>query len=299
MRSVEPKKREPLFECLTVVGVGLIGGSLARAVRHLGLVERILGVGRGQPNLRKALELGVIDEIASGIPDGVSRADIVVLATPVCSIPGLLEEAAPFLRPGAVVTDVGSVKEPIVKEAERIFGAPNPFVGGHPIAGTEHSGVEASFPGLFQGRKCVLTPSRTTDASALERVKTLWIQVGAQVVTMGGAEHDRIMGVVSHLPHIVAYALVATVDRVDRSSGDAYGFAAGGFGDFTRIASSHPEMWRDICIMNRDMVLDAIEKFSACLGELKTFVEKEDAESLAREFAQARRARARILNRAT
>ncbi len=292
--SVNTTPPRPFFERLTIVGVGLIGGSLARAVRQRGLAGYITGMGRGEENLKKALELGVIDDIAHSIPEGISSADLIVLATPVCTIPPLLKAIAPFLRPGAIVTDVGSVKGPIVEAADRVYGPHNPFVGGHPIAGTEHSGVEASFPSLFEKRKCILTPSPTTNTNALETIKLLWTEVGADVVTMEVVEHDMIMGVVSHLPHIVAYALVNTVDRVDRSVQNVYGFTAGGFKDFTRIASSHPEMWRDICLMNREMILEAIDHFSSCLSEMRTFVEQRDAEGLTKAFLNARNARLRI-----
>jgi prephenate dehydrogenase len=288
-RATEHRARLPH---LAIVGVGLIGGSLARAVRERALVSRITGIGRGEKSIQKALELGVIDEMTTDVSQGVASADLIVLAAPVESIVSLLREITHSIKPGAIVTDVGSVKGPIVREADRLFQVPSPFVGGHPIAGTENSGVEASFSTLFQKRKCILTPTTETDMQALEKVKLLWTEVGSEVICMDVDEHDKIMGIISHLPHIVAYALVNTVDRIDPKGDTIYRFSAGGFKDFTRIASSHPEMWRDICLMNRDAILEAVEAFTATLYELKEMVKNTDGEGLERAFENSRRVRA-------
>jgi len=274
----EPPERAstPLFETMAVVGVGLIGGSLARAVRERGLVSRIVGLGRGRENLRKALELGVIDAMETDWGKGMRDAGLVVLATPVESIMQLLPKIGTLCADDTVVTDVGSVKGSIVREAERTLTRPSRFVGGHPIAGTENSGVEASFSSLFTDRKTILTPTDGTDPEALDRVRRLWEEIGSNVVVMDTENHDRVMGFVSHLPHIVAYALVH---------------------DFTRIASSHPEMWRDICLMNREALLEAVDSFALTLDKFKAMISAEDGKGLEEHFDQCRRTRASLLKK--
>jgi len=281
----------PMIQTLAIVGVGLIGGSLARCVKERGLAARIVGLGRGERNLRRALELGVIDVMETDLARGVSDADVVVLATPVTNLAAMLARTAALVRPGAVVTDVGSVKVPIVREAESRFPRPCRFVGGHPVAGTEHSGVEASFAGLFQNRKCILTPTERTDPQATRTVADLWRAVGSQVVTLDADVHDRVMGFVSHLPHLVAYALVNTIRDAESREGNLLDFTAGGFRDFTRIASSHPEMWRDICVMNRDALLEALQAFSRTIEELRRLVSARNGEGLEESFRQARQLR--------
>jgi prephenate dehydrogenase len=288
-----PKRAsEPLFKTMTVVGVGLIGGSLARAAREHGLVSRIIGLGRGQENLRRARELGVIDATETDWHKGLRDAEIVVLATPVESIVQLLPRLAPLCQDETIITDVGSVKGSIVREAERTLPTPGRFVGGHPIAGTENSGAEASFATLFVDRKTILTPTERTDPEALGKVRRLWEAVGSTVVLMDTEHHDRVMGFVSHLPHVVAYALVHTVYSEDQREGNLAGFSAGGFLDFTRIASSHPEMWRDICLMNRDALLEALESYALTLDKLKELILAKDGKGLEEHFAQCRLARA-------
>lgn len=294
-RGSPERAAEPLFESMAVVGVGLIGGSLARAARERGLVSRIIGLGRGEKNLRRALELGVIDVMETDWSKGIPDAELVVLATPVESIVQLLPRIASLCGDESIVTDVGSVKGSIVHEAERILPAPGRFVGGHPIAGTENSGAEASFASLFTDRKTILTPTDRTDPEALERVRHLWKAVGSTVVLMDTDQHDRVMGFVSHLPHIVAYTLVHTVYSVDQREGNLARFSAGGFLDFTRIASSHPEMWRDICLMNRDALMEAVESFSLTLERFKVLISEKDGQGLADHFAQCRRVRADLL----
>lgn len=291
-----PKRAaEPLFETMAVVGVGLIGGSLARAARERGLVSRIMGLGRGHENLRRALDLGVIDAMETDWGKGLRGADLVVLATPVESIVQLFPKIATLCEDDALVTDVGSVKGTIVEEAERTLPGPSRFVGGHPIAGTENSGVDASFSSLFTDRKTILTPTERTDQGALDRVSRLWEGVGSNVVVMDTENHDRVMGFVSHLPHIVAYALVHTVYSEDRPEGNLARFSAGGFRDFTRIASSHPEMWRDICVMNREALLEAVDSFAATLDRFKALISAKNGKGLEEHFDQCRRVRADLL----
>lgn len=286
----------PFFETMTVVGVGLIGGSLARAAREGGYVSRIIGLGRGEENLRRALDLGVIDRMETDWEKGLKGSELVVLATPVESIVQLLPKISSLCGHDTLVTDVGSVKGEIVRGAEEILPFPERFVGGHPIAGTEHSGVEASLPSLFTDRKTILTPTERTDPEATQKVRRLWEAVGSTVVLMDTDHHDRVMGFVSHLPHIVAYALVHTVYFEDQKEGNLAKFSAGGFLDFTRIASSHPEMWRDICLMNREALLKAVASYARTLKELEAMISAGDGKGLEEHFAQCRRIRAGLLN---
>jgi prephenate dehydrogenase len=277
-----------LFERMAVVGVGLIGGSLAKAVREKRLVHEVLGIGRSEERLESARTLGIIDRYATRMDETVGEADLAVVAGPVGVIVDLIREMIPFLKKGTIITDVGSVKKKIVEEVETFMPDSLYFVGGHPIAGTENSGFEASFSTLFEGRKCIITPVSTTNSRALERVKELWTRVGSTVACMDGEEHDKIFAAISHLPHIVAYSMVNSLLKVEGFEKNIFSFSAGGFKDFTRIAASHPVMWRDIALMNRDKLLSAIELFQEYLEGLKEAIEKEDAETLFSEFQKSR-----------
>lgn len=285
----------PFIERLAVIGVGLIGGSLARVLREKGAVGEIIGIGRGEDNLRKAVELGVVDRYATDVRAGVEGADMVFLATPVRTIVALVAEIAPYLAPGCIVTDGGSVKEEIVVQCERLMPPATFFVGGHPIAGTEHSGVEASFSSLYQGRRCIITPSAGTDEKALEKVVRMWQLAGSEVVLMDAAKHDRILAAISHLPHMVAYALVNAVGGYDRFDESILTYSAGGFRDFTRIASSDPVMWRDIALMNRDSLLEMMEFFGDYLSRLRELIDRGDGSALEEFFARSKEQRDAIL----
>jgi prephenate dehydrogenase len=284
-----------LSKCMTVVGVGLIGGSLARVLREKGAVGEIVGVGRKEPNLRRAVELGVIDRYSQDPGEGVRGADLVFLATPVCSMTSLLRKIAPFLSPGCIVTDGGSVKETVVAACEPLMPAGTYFVGGHPIAGTEKSGVDASFSTLFQGKRCIVTPTRSTDSQALDTVVRMWETAGSEVVRMDSARHDRIVAAISHLPHMVAYSLVNAVDGYDRMNESILSFSAGGFRDFTRIASSDPAMWRDIALMNREAILELMDSFSGYFDRLRALIETGDGDALEEFFAESKKTRDAII----
>jgi prephenate dehydrogenase len=285
----------PLIERLCVVGVGLIGGSLARALRQQGEVAEIVGVGRGEENLRRAVELGVIDRWTADPVQGVAGADMVFLATPVCTIAPLVSRLAPALAPGAIVTDGGSVKEEIVRGCEPLMPEGTFFVGGHPIAGTEHSGVEASFATLYHGRRCILTPTGSTAPEALEKVRLMWQLAGSEVVVMDPHKHDRVVAAISHLPHMVAYSLVNAVGSYDRFDENILTYSAGGFRDFTRIASSDPAMWRDIALMNREAVLEMMDYFSRHFARLRELVEAGDGAGLQGFFQESKASRDAIL----
>ncbi|MBF0171179.1 MAG: prephenate dehydrogenase/arogenate dehydrogenase family protein [Nitrospinae bacterium] len=280
----------PLFSRALFAGVGLIGGSLALAAREAGLIGTAVGYGRNRETLEQALALGIVDEIATDPAAACAGADLLFVATPVESVAGLVERLAPHLPDGCVVTDGGSVKGAIVERLARLDPR-LPFVGGHPVAGTEKSGPQAAFATLYKDRYTILTPVADTDPGALAKVARLWEGVGAKVVTMTPADHDRALAMISHLPHLTAYALVDTLaegdpdDRVGR-------FIAGGFKSTTRIAASDPAMWRDIFSMNRAATLDAVRMFAAHLARFADAIEEERYDDL---LAMLRRARERKL----
>jgi len=284
-----------LVKRLAVIGVGLIGGSLARVLREKGAVSEVVGVGRGEANLKRGVELGVLDSYCLDPRDGVKGADVVFIATPVCTIPKIVAEIAPYLEPGCIVTDGGSVKESVVAACEPLMPAGTFFVGGHPIAGTEHSGVEASFATLYQGKRCIVTPTERTDPAALAKVVEIWKIAGSAVPLMDPALHDRVVAAISHLPHMVAYSLVNAVDGYDRAGADLLTFTAGGFRDFTRIASSDPVMWRDIALTNREAILETMDFFSEYLGKLRVMVAEGDGCALEAFFRNSKQKRDAIL----
>ena len=289
------RHNKPLIKRLAVIGVGLIGGSLARILREKGEVGEIIGIGRGEANLQKAVELGVVDRYELDPVAGVAGADVVFLATPVRTIAGLVAQIAPSLSPGCVVTDGGSVKEEIVVECERLMPSGAYFVGGHPIAGTEHSGVEASFATLYLGKRCIITPTAQTSPEALQKVVRMWEIAGSDVVQMDVEKHDRVLAAISHLPHMVAYALVNAVGGYDKFEESILNYSAGGFRDFTRIASSDPVMWRDIAIMNRESLLEMMDFFGRYLAQLREMVALGDGQGLEEFFARSKQQRDAIL----
>jgi len=279
---------------LLVIGVGLIGGSLARALRRAGHVGEIVGLSRSQEHLAQARALGVIDEVAGGY-GAASDADVVVVATPVGVTGAVLAELRPHLGPGTVVTDVGSVKGSVIAAARESLGdAFARFVPGHPIAGTERSGVEASFASLFDGRRVVLTPDADTSRDSRALVRAMWEAAGARVVELDAERHDEVFARTSHLPHVLAYALVDCLAG-GRDGSAMFEFAAGGFFDFTRIASSDPGMWRDICASNRTQVVAALREYRAALDDALHALESGDAARLQAMFARAKEARDSLL----
>ncbi len=281
------------IENLCVIGVGLIGGSLARALREAGYCSRITGSGRDEKNLRRAVELGVIDDYRLSAGEAVRHADMVVVAVPLGAIRGVFEAVAGELKPGAILTDVGSAKGSVVADACAVFGAmPPTLVPGHPIAGTERSGVEASFSTLYRQRRIILTPVASTSEQATAAVRAMWQAAGAEVETMTVEHHDMVLAATSHLPHMLAYVLVDALSRL-KDKDEIFRYAAGGFRDFTRIASSDPTMWRDICVANKEAIVDMIQSFREDLDELSHAIEQADAAHVFDIFSRAKAARDR------
>lgn len=280
---------------LAVVGVGLIGGSLALALKEAGAVGQVVGIGRGRPNLEKALELGLVDQVTQDLAAGVTDADVVFLATPVLTLGPAAEQAMPHLKPGAILTDGGSVKQDVIDAIEPHLRPDVQFVPGHPIAGTENSGAEAAFATLYHNRRCILTPTARTDSQALATISEMWQVVGSDVVIMDVEKHDRVLAAISHLPHMVAYALVNAVGAYDRYDENILDYSAGGFRDFTRIASSDPTMWRDIALTNRAALVEMMEQFETFFAELKDDVATGSAERLFEFFFRSKQNRDAIL----
>jgi prephenate dehydrogenase len=284
-----------LFERAVIAGVGLIGGSLAMAGKERGLFRKTVGFGRTRRTLEKALELGVVDEIHDDIAQACAGADLFFAAAPVESIIPLCLKAAQSLPPDCVITDGGSVKGKLTAELTEKLPNPSRFVGGHPIAGTEKSGPESAFSTLYENRYTILTPTSVTSPDALRKVRAMWEGVGSKVVEMTPQEHDRALAVISHLPHVAAYALVETLMVMDPDNAFR-GFAAGGFRDTTRIAASHPEMWRDIFSMNTDEVVNAIREYEKSLAGMRKAIEEGDFSGLTKRLEKARSARLEMEN---
>ncbi len=280
---------------LAVVGVGLIGGSLALALKEAGAVGEVIGIGRGLANLEKALELGVVDRYTQDLAEGVADADLVFLATPVLTLAQVAAAAAPHMKPGAVLTDGGSVKASVAEAIEPLMPEGVHFVPGHPIAGTENSGAEAAFATLYRGRRCIITPTEKTDAAALDLVTRVWKTAGSEVVLMDVIKHDRVLAAISHLPHMVAYSLVNAVGSYDRYEENILEYSAGGFRDFTRIASSDPTMWRDIALTNREALLEMMDRCEAFFAELKEDVRQGEGDKLYEFFLRSKELRDGIL----
>lgn len=281
---------------LAIIGVGLIGGSLARALNAAGACSNIVGYDSDLASLEKAVDLGVITGCSSDIAVVVADADIVVLATPLSATEPLLRELAGVLEAGTIVTDTGSAKGSVVRTARAVLGDKSrQFIPGHPIAGTEQSGVEASFPELFRDHLVILTPLEENDPAALRLVTRMWESCGATVLSLSINHHDQVLAATSHLPHMLAYALVACLAEMDESE-EIFRFSAGGFRDFTRIASSSPEMWSDVCIANRENLLQVIDSFKSCLDIISGYIEAGDREHLLELFSRAKDSRDRYLS---
>lgn len=279
---------------LAIIGVGLIGGSLSMGLKKVGAVKHVIGYGRSVDNLRLAKKLGVIDSIAASAGEAVRAADIVIIATPVGAMPQLFFEISPAITADKIISDVGSVKSGIVCAARDCLGAMLPrFVPAHPVAGKEHSGVSAASAALYKNHKVVITATAETSAQAVETIEKMWQAVGAGVVHLGVEEHDRVLSITSHLPHLLAYAMVdlfATSKDRDKCGQ----MIAGGFYDSTRLASSDPVMWRDICEMNRDAILQSIASYKQTLDAIVLLIKRRDQQGLQQLFEKAKSIRAMV-----
>ncbi len=284
----------PAAPRLLIIGVGLIGGSLARAARAQGLFREVIGVSRSAATLAQALSMGVVDRVEENLSIAareLGAGDIVVICVPTLSVAQILEQLARCLAPSVTITDVASVKGSVIMAAQSAYGfMPPQLVPGHPIAGSEQSGVAAARGDLFVDHQVILTPHAATEPEHLQRVRNLWQQVGAVVSEMSVEEHDEVLAATSHLPHMLAYTLVDTLSGMDEKR-EIFRYAAGGFRDFTRIAGSDPTMWHDIALANRDALLDVLARLQSRLNVLSTAIDTGDSDFLLNMFSRARDAR--------
>jgi cyclohexadieny/prephenate dehydrogenase len=280
------------FRRVAIVGVGLIGSSMARAMRRHGLAETLVGCARSEATRRTVLDLGICDAAVADAAEAVAGCDLVVLAVPVGANAPIAEAMAPGLEKGAIVTDVGSVKQAVIRDVGPFLPDGVHFVPGHPIAGTERSGPEAGFAELFEERYCLLTPPPGTDAGAVERVAWLWRRMGSMVDVLEPGHHDMVLAITSHLPHLIAYTIVHTATGLEESTRqEAIKYSAGGFRDFTRIAASDPVMWRDVFLNNKEAVLEMLQRFSEDLTALQRAIRWGEGEVLEDLFRRTREIR--------
>lgn len=273
------------FRKVAIFGVGLIGASFALAMKKRGLCGTVSGFGRKEANLANAKARGVIDSFDLDPVRAAADADLVLFAVHTGAFAHIAGKIAGSLTEGAIVTDVGSVKGNLVYEMERILSGRAFFVGGHPIAGGEKSGIDTADAGLFEGRRCIITPTAGTDRATLEVLVSLWRSLGSEVVTMSPEEHDRVLGAVSHLPHIIAYEMVNAAGEIDQSY---LKYSGTGFRDITRIAASSPELWRDVCMLNRENLVQFIDVFMRRIEAVRGYLQSVDAESLEEDFRKAK-----------
>ena len=287
-----------MFKRLCVIGTGLIGGSIARAARAQGLCEEIVAFGREKnlPNLQLAKDIGVIDRFYTDMAGALEHADLVILATPVGSMQSIFESIKPFWNSHAIYSDAGSTKGSVIDAISSVFGeVPANFVPAHPIAGAERSGVDASTVDLFKNRRLILTPLESTDKTAVEKLTAFWQKIGSIVSVMSVEHHDTVLAATSHLPHILAFALVGLLGRKDEQR-EIFKYAAGGFKDFSRIASSDPTMWQDICLANKTEIIPLIQQFQTELSQIEQMLQHEQTQQLFDTFTYARNARQRFLD---
>ncbi|KAA0577686.1 prephenate/arogenate dehydrogenase family protein [Azospirillum sp. Sh1] len=286
-----------LFDRVAIIGIGLIGSSLARALAEYGIARQVVCADRSAEACAKALELGIVAEASTDPATALAGADLVILSTPVGSYAAVAEVIGPLLKRGTIVTDVGSVKQAALRDIGPHLPDGVHLIPGHPVAGTEHSGPEAGFATLFQGRWCILTPPTGSDRHALERVTELWRRVGSTVEIMEASHHDRVLAITSHLPHLIAYTIVGTAsDLEEDTKSEVIKFSAGGFRDFTRIAASDPVMWRDVFLNNREAVLEILQRFTEDLTALQRAIRWGEGQQLQDHFTKTRAVRRGIID---
>jgi len=284
------------FDRIALIGFGLIGGSIARAAREQGLAKEIVVTARSAKTRARVMELGIVDRVVETNAEAAEGADLVILCIPVGACGAVAAEIAGHLKPGAIVSDVGSVKGAVVKEMAPHLPAGVHFVPAHPVAGTEHSGPDSGFAELFINRWCILTPPEGTDPKAVERLRAFWAGIGAKVEIMTPEHHDMVLAITSHLPHLIAYTIVGTADELEGvTQSEVLKFSAGGFRDFTRIAASDPIMWRDVFLTNKDAVLDMLGTFTEDLSKLTRAIRRGDGEALFEHFTRTRAIRRGIV----
>lgn len=289
--------KEYLFDKVALIGIGLIGSSLARVFRERHIVRHISVAARSQATLDRVAELGLADSIHDSLPAAVEGADLVILCAPVGSYDAIAEAIGPHLPPGTIVSDVGSVKQAVIRDVDQYLPDGVHFVPGHPIAGTEKSGPDAGFAELFDGRWCILTPPPGADHRAVEAITELWRRCGSMVEIMEAGHHDKVLAITSHLPHLIAYTIVGTATDLEESErAEVVKFSAGGFRDFTRIAGSDPVMWRDVFLNNREAVLEMLQRFSEDLSRLQRAIRWGEADMLEDLFRRSRDVRRNIID---
>ena len=285
-----------LFERVALIGIGLIGGSIARDLAELGLAREIVVSTRSAETLKRAEELGLGTRYEASAAEAVKDADLVIVSVPVGASGAVAEQIAGNLKPGAIVTDVGSTKASVIAQMRPFMPDDVHFIPGHPIAGTEKSGPDAGFTGLFKGRWCILTPLPGTDEAALERLRLFWETLGSRVDQMDPEPHDKVLAIVSHLPHIIAYNIVGTADDLETvTESEVIKYSASGFRDFTRLAASDPTMWRDVCLHNKDAILEMLARFSEDLAYLQRAIRWGEGDKLFDLFTRTRAIRRSIV----
>ena len=290
------KKSDVMFERVAFIGIGHIGSSMALAMRRAGLVGSIIACDKSAAHRKTALKLKIVDEATADSAKAVKGADLVVIATPISTNGPIAKAIAPYLKQGAIVTDVGSVKQDVIAAVAPHIPKGVIFVPGHPLAGTEHSGPQAGFAALFDGRWAVLTPLPRTPAKAIAKVTALWKRMGAKVDTMKPAHHDRVLAITSHLPHLCAFTVVSTAtDLAEDLKQEVIQFSASGFRDFTRVAASDPVMWRDIFLSNKEAVLDILQRFTEDLAVMQKHIRRGDGAALEKMFTRTRAIRRGII----
>jgi cyclohexadieny/prephenate dehydrogenase len=288
--------RRPLFSRLALIGVGLIGSSIARAARQENLVGSVVATARSAQTRKRVMELGIADQVVDTNAAAVEGADLVIVCIPVGRCGAAAQEIAPHLAPGAIVSDVGSVKAQVVSDMAPHLPDDVHFVPAHPVAGTEYSGPDAGFAELFVGRWCILTPAANADAAAVKRLSAFWTGMGAKVAAMSAEHHDLVLAITSHVPHLIAYTIVGTADDLSAvTRSEVLQYSAGGFRDFTRIAASDPTMWRDIFLANKTGVLEMLGRFNRDLAMLKDAIEAADGDALFSLFTRTRAIRRGIV----
>ncbi|WP_348258124.1 prephenate/arogenate dehydrogenase family protein [Rhizobium sp. CF142] len=284
------------FNRITLIGIGLIGSSLAHDIKRLGLADEVVVATRSAETLKRAEELELGDRYTTSSAEAVKDADLVIVSVPVGASESVAKEIAGSLKPGAIVTDVGSTKASVIAQMQPHMPSHVHFIAGHPIAGTEKSGPDAGFPGLFQGRWCILTPLEGTDPTALKTLRSFWETLGSRVDEMDAQHHDKVLAIVSHLPHLIAYNIVGTADDLETvTESEVIKYSASGFRDFTRLAASDPTMWRDVCLHNRDAILEMLARFSEDLAYLQRAIRWGEGDKIFELFTRTRAIRRSIV----